>query len=108
MLVQDRYRRGGARYQYVLTIRKPVPDFYAAVIHRQNPGPGGTTVRKGGAAYLDVIIHNKDGFNGPVTITAEGLPKGLHMAPTTITTTAAGRSCSGRTRTRPTSSARSG
>jgi hypothetical protein len=85
VLVQDRYRRGGARYLYVLTVRKAVPDFYPAVIHHQNPGPGGTTVRKGGAAYLDVIVHNKEGFNGTVTITADGLPKGLHAAPTTIT-----------------------
>ncbi|MBN9519983.1 PPC domain-containing protein [bacterium] len=85
VLVQDRYRRGGPRYQYVLTVRRPVPDFYPAVIHHQNPGPGGTTVRKGGTAYLDVVVHNKDGFTGPFTITAEGLPKGLHAAPTTIT-----------------------
>jgi len=84
VLVQDRYRRGGARYQYVLAIRKPVPDFYPAVIHHQNPGPGGTTIRKGGAAYLDLILHNKEGFTGPVTITAEGLPKGLHCSPTII------------------------
>ena len=83
--MQDRYRRGGARYQYVLVIRKPVPDFYPAVIHHQNPGPGGTTVRRGGAAYLDLVIHNKEEFNGPVTITAEGLPEGLHAAPTTVT-----------------------
>ena len=84
ILVQDRYRRGGARYQYVLTIHKPVPDFYADVIHSQNPGPGGITVRKGSAAYLEVMLQRKDGFNGPVTIGAEGLPKGLHMTPTTI------------------------
>jgi hypothetical protein len=84
VLVQDRYRRGGARYQYVLTIRKPVPDFYAAVIHSQNPGPGGTTIRKGGTAYLDVILQNKDGYAGPVTLTAKDLPKGLHALPTTI------------------------
>lgn len=84
VLVQDRYRRGGARFQYVLTIRKAQPDFYAAAIHSQNPGPGGTTIRKGGAAYLDVIIHNKERFGGPLTITAENLPKGLHMQPTAI------------------------
>ncbi len=84
VLVQDRYKRGGARYQYVMTIRKATPDFYPAVIHHQNPGPGGTTIRKGGAAYLDVIVHNKEGFAGPVTITATDLPKGLHCAPTTI------------------------
>ena len=84
VLVQDRYRRGGATYQYVLSIRKATADFYPAVIHRQNPGPGGTTVFRGGAVYLDVIIHNKGGFNGPITFTAEGLPRGLHLAPTTI------------------------
>jgi hypothetical protein len=84
VLVQDRYRRGGARYQYVLTIHKPVPDFYVAAIHSQNPGPGGTTIRRGGAAYVDLIIHYQDGFNGPVAITAENLPKGLHAAPTII------------------------
>jgi hypothetical protein len=84
VLVQDRYRRGGASYQYALTIRKARPDFYPAVIHHQNPGPGGTTTRKGGANYLDVVIHNKEGFSGQVTITAEGLPKGLHVAPTFI------------------------
>ena len=84
VLVQDRYRRGGARFQYVLSIRQPVPDFHVSVIHHQNPGPGGTTIRQGGAAYLDVILHYQDGFRGPVTITAEGLPKGLHSAPTTI------------------------
>lgn len=31
-----------------------------------------------------MIIHNKEGFGGQVTITAEGLPKGLHLSPTTI------------------------
>jgi hypothetical protein len=84
VLVQDRYRRGGARYQYVFVVRKAVPDFYPAVIHSQNPGPGGTNIRKGGATYLDLVIHNMEGFTGPVTITAEGLPKGLHFARTTI------------------------
>jgi hypothetical protein len=84
VLVQDRYRRGGARFQYVLVVRKPRPDFYAAVIHHQNPGPGGTTIHRGGAAYLDVIIHRQEGFNGPLTLTAEGLPPGLHALPATI------------------------
>jgi hypothetical protein len=84
VLVQDRYRRGGARYQYVLTVGRPVPDFFVAAIHGQNPGPAGTTVRAGGAAYLDVVIHQSGGFNGPVTLTAEGLPPGVHALPTTV------------------------
>ena len=84
VLVQDRYRRGGARYQYVLAIRKAVPDFFPAVIHQQNPGPGGTNIRKGGASYLDLVIHQMAGFNGPITVTAGSLPKGVHFATTTI------------------------
>ena len=83
VLVQDRYRRGGARFQYVLVVRKPLPDFHAAVIHHQNPGPGGTTLRRGGATYLDVIIQHQEGFSGPITLTAEGLPPGVHALPTT-------------------------
>lgn len=83
ILVQDRYRRGGPRYQYVLCVRRPTPDFYPAVIHSSNPNPGGTTLRRGGAEYLDVIVHYTDGFRGPITITAEGLPKGVHTLPST-------------------------
>lgn len=84
VLVQDRYRRGGPRYQYVLSIRKPVPDFFPSVIHHQNPGPGGTTIPKGGAVWLDVVVHNFGGFSGPFTIAAEGLPKGVYALPTVI------------------------
>ena len=84
LLVQDRYQRGGGRYQYVLSVRKPRPDFFAAVIHRQNPGPAGTTVGRGGATHLDVIVHATDGFAGPVTITAENPPPGIVCAPAVI------------------------
>ncbi len=85
VLVQDRYSRGGARYQYVLSIRKPQSDFFAAAIHSQNPGPGGTTLWKGSSQYLDLVLHYRDGFNGPVTVTAAGLPPGVTAVPTTFT-----------------------
>ena len=84
VMVKDNYQRGGARYEYVLSIRKGVPDFFAACMHPDN-NMTGITVRQGGAIYLDVILHQKDGFNQPVTITAENLPSGLHAAPLTIT-----------------------
>ena len=90
VLVQDRYQRGGARYQYVLTIRKARPDFYPAVIHSQNPGPGGTNLRRGGAVYLDAVIHQRDGFNEEITYTAEDLPPGVHSIPTVINNNVAG------------------
>ena len=78
LLVQDRYSRGGARYQYVLTVRQSKPDFYVAAIHGANPGPAGINVRQGGAAHVDLVIHREGGYAGPVTITAAGLPPGLH------------------------------
>ncbi len=84
VLVQDRYQRGGARYQYVLSIRKPRPDFFPAVIHSQNPGPGGTNLWRGGTVYLDAVIHQQDGYNGEITFTAVDLPPGVHSVPTVI------------------------
>ncbi len=83
ILVQERYGRGGPRYQYVLSLRKPQPDLYVAAIHSQNPGPGHLTLWKGGTAHLDVVTHFRDGHNGPYTITAEGLPPGVFCSPTT-------------------------
>lgn len=83
VLVQERYGRGGARYQYVLTLRKPRPDFFPAAIHSQNPGPGNLTLWKGSSAHLDVVVHHREGLNGSYTLTAEGLPAGVHFTPTT-------------------------
>lgn len=82
LLVQDRYGRGGARYQYVLTVHRSQPDFFVAAIHSANPGPSGLTVWQGGAAYLDLVIHREDGYGGPIMIQAESqtLPPGLHVA----------------------------
>src|SRR6185437_13942120 len=80
LLVQDRYSRGGARYQYVLTVRRSQPDFFVAAIHGANPGPAGMNIWQGGAAYLDLVIHREDGYGEPVTVSAEGLPPGLHAA----------------------------
>jgi hypothetical protein len=84
LLVQDRYRRGGFRYQYVLSVRKPEPDFFVATMHRQNPGPAGVTVGRGGATYLDVVVHATDGFSSPIAITAETPPPGVTVEPAVI------------------------
>jgi hypothetical protein len=84
VLVQDRYRRGGPRYQYVLTIRQAQPDFFVAAMHPQNPGPGGATVRAGAATYFDLIIHQREGFKEPITVHAENLPPGVHCTPAVI------------------------
>src|SRR5205823_11486559 len=86
-LIQDRYQRGGARYQYVLSVRKSQPDFFIAAIHGQ-ANMTGTTIWQGGSNFIDLIVHYVDGSNGfPITVTAEGLPSGLHAIPTLINNT---------------------
>jgi len=85
VLVQDRYGRGGPRYQYVFAVRRPEPDFFIAAIHSQNPGPAGTNIWRGGTASLDLVIHQRDGFNGEIVVTAEDLPPGVHAAPVSVT-----------------------
>src|SRR5262249_18203446 len=79
-----RRRRGGRLSQSALPVGKPAPVSFVPPTHSQTPGPAGTTVRAGAAAYLDIIVHQAGGFNGPITLTAEGLPPGVHALPTTI------------------------
>lgn len=86
VLVQDRYLRGGARYHYVLQVRKAEFDFFPAVIHSSNPNTPGTTVLQGTASYFDVVIHHRGNTRQDITVTAENLPPGLHVATTTIPT----------------------
>jgi hypothetical protein len=84
LLVQDRYQRGGPRFQYVLTIRRVVPEAFVGVIHRENPTPAGLNLWRGGSTYLDIVIHHRDGNSTPVTIGVQNLPPGVHFQPTTI------------------------
>lgn len=84
LLVRDRYRRGGPRFQYVLEVRPVAPDVHAIAIHHHNPGPGGTSIHRGGAQHLDLVIQHTGGVTGPVKVVAENLPKGLHAAVTSI------------------------
>jgi hypothetical protein len=84
LLVQDRYQRGGPRFQYVLTIRKAAPEAFIGVIHRENPTPAGLNVWRGGSTWLDLVIHHRDGNSTPVTISAKNLPPGMNFQPTTI------------------------
>ena len=90
LLVQDRYLRGGARYQYVLQLRPAIPQFFVAAIHRENPAPAGLNLWRGGGTYLDLVIHQRDGYNEPIVIVAEGLPPGVHAVPTTVSSSTQG------------------
>jgi hypothetical protein len=80
IFVQERYRNGGPRYQYVLRLTKVAPDFYPVVFHETPSDPTCPVVWRGGSAFYEVCV-NRRNFNGPVTIEAEGLPPGLSCPP---------------------------
>jgi hypothetical protein len=80
VMVQERYRRGGPRFGYVLHLGKPEPDFYPVVFHETNPDPSCPVVRQGGSAFYELCL-NRRNFGGPVTVEAEGLPKGVACPP---------------------------
>jgi hypothetical protein len=81
LLVQERFRRGGPRYAYLLRVGKPRPDFYPVVFHELAGGPSCPTVRQGGSALVQFCVNRRDGFDGAVTVEAEGLPRGLMCPP---------------------------
>ncbi len=69
--------RGDPRLAYRLTIRRDRPDFRLFVVPTAINALDATTVRKGGRAAAVVLAWRIDGFAGPISVRAEGLPEGL-------------------------------
>src|SRR5262249_36211525 len=80
MLVQDRYRNGGARFFYALYIGKPEADFYPVVCHETPVDPSCPVLRQGGSAFYELCLNRRD-FSGFVTVEAENLPPGVTCPP---------------------------
>lgn len=94
ILVRDLYSdtRGDPRLVYRLAIRAEKPDYRLVAMPRfpapaqnnQPTGNAGVLVRRGGAAGVDVMAFRTDGFNEPITVTAEGLPQGVTCDPVVL------------------------
>lgn len=69
---------GGENHAYRLSARSPKPDFRLSVTPR-NPN-----VPRGGFIPLTVTAFRMDDFDGPVEISLEGLPAGLHATKAVI------------------------
>ncbi|MCA9119213.1 MAG: hypothetical protein H6822_22670 [Planctomycetaceae bacterium] len=80
------------RNVYRLVVRPPQPDFRVVAIAEQIQAPvnanavlaGTTSVRRGGTTLFDVRIERREGFDGEVAVTAEGLPSGVTCRETYI------------------------
>lgn len=84
--LRDRYgsTRGDASLQYRLVIRRETPDFRVAAIAsaltppgQRQAAPSGITLRRGDNFPVNVVAFRRDGFTGPITVSAEGLPPGV-------------------------------
>ena len=86
LTLRDRYgsTRGDASLQYRLIIRTESPDFRVAAIATaltppgaRQAAPSGITLRRGDHFPVNVMAFRRDGFAGPITVSAEGLPPGV-------------------------------
>jgi hypothetical protein len=73
---------------YLLTIRKPAPDF-TAVATPMSAAPTEAALwtpllRKNGVAPIRVSLFRRDGHSGDVTVEAADLPKGVTCSPLTL------------------------
>lgn len=69
---------------YRLIVRKESPDFRVAAVAtpltppgQRQAAPSGVTLRRGDNFPVHVVALRRDGFNGPITVSAEGLPPGV-------------------------------
>lgn len=76
--------------RFVLRVAKPDPGF-TLVASRVYPNkdvklarPHGSKLFRGGAELVRVFAIRRDGWTGPIEITAENLPAGIHCKPATI------------------------
>lgn len=63
---------------YRLSVRREEPDFQLAVISRRTDQPVGLNVWRGGREMLEVLAIRGRGMTGPIRVTAENLPPGIH------------------------------
>lgn len=92
VLVRDLYygSRGDPRYIYRLAIRKPQEDFRLVALckrpgqNNQQSRGSAMVLRKGGNEMVEVMAFRQDGYEGEITVTAEGLPGGVTCQPAVI------------------------
>lgn len=84
--VRDRYAasRGSPSLLYRLTLRRETPDFRVVVVpdgptppNQKNPTTWSVGLRKGDQYPVSVVVIRKDGFEGDVNVSVQGLPAGV-------------------------------
>ncbi len=81
---RDADLQAGPRHIYRLSIRKDQPDFRLVLVDNNDSSPDACTVRQGGSVDMQVLVFRLDGFDGEITLAAEGLPQGITCPPQTL------------------------
>ena len=70
--IRDVQGMGGENYAYRLTVHPPRPDFRLSV------NPRNPNVPVGGSIPVTITASRLDGFDGPIDVSVEDLPPGVH------------------------------
>ncbi len=87
--VVNRFDSGGPTHLYRLVVREAKPDFELYAVQERShyekteTHPAALLLRKGGSEPVRILIHRRDGFEGPITLEATGLPAGVTCPPVT-------------------------
>jgi hypothetical protein len=87
----NQFDSGGPTHLYRLAVREARPDFdLVAVAERSHyelnqAHPATPLLRKGGTEPVRILIQRRDGFDGPITLEANGLPAGVTCPAVTAT-----------------------
>jgi hypothetical protein len=76
--------QAGPRCFYRVRITPDRPDFRLIVQPADEGRPDGCCLRQGGHEEYVVLVARQDGWTGPVTLVAEGLPAGVSCPPQTV------------------------
>jgi hypothetical protein len=74
----------GPKPAYRLRVGPAKPDFRVVAMSASRFNPEAPAVRADGSQLIEVFAFRYDGFPGPVTLTAEGLPPGITCPPQMI------------------------
>ncbi|MBY0522976.1 MAG: PPC domain-containing protein [Gemmataceae bacterium] len=81
---REAFLQGGPRHIYRVRMAPERPDFRLVVMPLSANSPDACVVRQGGHQAYTVFVWRQDGFNGDITIQAEGLPDGVTCPSQTI------------------------
>jgi hypothetical protein len=73
--------RAGPRQYYRVRITPEQPDFRLIVMPPADGRPDACRLLQGGEQFFTVLVWRLDGWNGPINLTADGLPAGVTCAP---------------------------